>query len=104
MDHEQLQKAQAVEQWVAMHPRCAPPVLPTSGPRAHPIARVFGDVHALRTRTHTRKRLRELVAAVVEHLHMNGPWMYTLSDIYHEPAVTEAVSKMALNPTLAAAS
>ncbi|MDQ3831045.1 MAG: hypothetical protein M3361_17455 [Candidatus Tectomicrobia bacterium] len=78
--------------------------MPTSGPRAHPIARVFGDVHDLCTRNHTRKRLRDLVAEVVEPLHVNGPWPYKLSDIDHEPAVTAAVATMVLEPTLATAS
>jgi hypothetical protein len=44
------------------------------------------------------------VADVVEHLHVNGPWKYKLSDIYHTPAVTEAVEKMAIEQTLATAS
>ena len=104
VDNYKIHKAKAVEQWVAMHPRFELLFLPTYCPRANPIERVFGDVHDLCTRNHTRKRLRDLVADVVEHLHMNGPWMYKLSDIYHEPAVTEAVSKMALEPTLATAS
>jgi hypothetical protein len=51
-------------------------------------------VHDLCTRNHTRKRLRELVADVIEHLHINGPWKYNLSDIYHEPAVTAGVEKL----------
>jgi hypothetical protein len=61
-------------------------------------------VHDLCTGNHTRKRLRELVADVVEHLHVHGPWKYKLSDIYHEPAVTDAVAKIAMEPILATAS
>jgi DDE superfamily endonuclease/Winged helix-turn helix len=104
VDHDKIHKAKAVEQWLATHPRVERLFLPTYGPRAHPIERVFGDVHDLCTRKHTRKRLRELVADVVEHLHVNGPWKSKLSDIYHEPAVTDAVSKMAMEPILATAS
>jgi DDE superfamily endonuclease/Winged helix-turn helix len=104
VDHGKIHKAKAVEQWLATHPRVELLFLPTYCPRAHPIERVFGDVHDLCTRKHTRKRLRELVADVVEHLHVNGPWKSKLSDIYHEPAVTDAVSKMAMEPILATAS
>jgi hypothetical protein len=77
--------------------------LPTYCPRANPIERVFGDVHDLCTRNHTRKRLRELVADVIEHLHINGPWQYNLSDIYHEPAVTAAVEKLVIEQALTSA-
>jgi transposase len=104
VDNDKIHKAKAVAQWLAMHPRFELLFLPTYCPRANPIERVFGDVHDLCTRNHTRKRLRDLVADVVEHLHVNGPWQYKLSDIYHEPAVTDAVSKMVLEPALATAS
>ena len=104
VDNYKIHKAKAVAQWLAKHPRFELLFLPTYCPRANPIERVFGDVHDLCTRNHTRKRLRDLVADVVEHLHVNGPWKYKLSDIYHEPAVTEVVSKMAIEPPLATAS
>jgi hypothetical protein len=51
-------------------------------------------VHDLCTRNHTRQRLRDLVADVEEHLHVNGPWRYKLADIYDEPAVSAAVENM----------
>ena len=104
VDHDKIHKAKAVAQWLAMHPRFELLFLPTYCPRANPSERVFGDVHDLCTRNHTRKRLRDLVADVVEHLHVNGPWQYKLSDIDHEPAVTDAVSQMVLEPALATAS
>jgi hypothetical protein len=63
-------------------------------PQANPIERAFGDVHDLCTRHHTRRRLRDLVADVEEHLHVNGPWLYKLANIYYEPAVTSAVENM----------
>ena len=103
-DNYKIHKAKAVEQWVATHPRVELLFLPTYCPQANPIERAFGDVHDCCTRDHWRKRLRDLVADVVEHLQVNGPWQYKLSDIYHEPAVTEAVTKMALEQTLATAS
>jgi putative transposase len=103
-DNYKIHKAKAVEQWLATHPRFELLFLPTYCPRANPIERAFGDVHDCCTRAHRRKRLRDLVADVVEHLQMNGPWQYKLSDIYHEPAVTEAVTKMAMDQTLATAS
>jgi putative transposase len=103
-DTDKIQKAKAVEPWLATHPRVARLLLPPDGPRANPIERAFGDVHDCCTRDHRRKRVRDLVADGVEHLHVNGPWQYQRSDIYPEPAVTEAVSKMALEQTLATAS
>jgi hypothetical protein len=35
------------------------------------------------------------VADVETHLQVNGPWLYKLSAIYDEPAVTAAVEKIA---------
>jgi hypothetical protein len=32
---------------------------------------------------------------VEDHLHLNGPWKYKLSDLYYEPAVTAAVENIA---------
>jgi hypothetical protein len=32
-----------------------------------------------------------LVADVEEHLHLNGPGLYMLSDLYDEPAITAVV-------------
>jgi putative transposase len=95
VDHDKSHKAKAVEQWLAQHPRLTLLFLPTYCPRANPIERAFGDVHDLCTRNHTRKRLRDLVADVEAHLHVNGPWPYKLSEIYYEPAVTAAVENMA---------
>ena len=40
---------------------------------ANPIERVFGDVHDKGTRNHTRKRLRDLVQGVEQHMQENGP-------------------------------
>jgi putative transposase len=104
VDNYKIHKAKAVAQWLAKHPRFELLFLPTYCPRANPIERAFGDVHDCCTRDHRRKRLQDLVADVVEHVHVNGPWKYKLSAIYHEPAVTEAVSKMAIEPNLATAS
>jgi putative transposase len=94
VDNSGIHQAKAVQPWVAQPPRFERLFLPTYGPGANPIERVFGDVHDLCTRHHTRKRLRELVADVIEHLHITGPWKYNLADIYHEPAVTAAVEKL----------
>ena len=95
VDNYKIHKAKAVEQWLAAHPRVPLLWLPTYCPRANPIERAFGDVHDCCTRNHQRKRLPDLVADVEDHLHLNGPWKYQLSDLYYEPVVTAAVKKVA---------
>ena len=92
--NKKINKAKAVEQWLAAHPRVTLLFLPTYCPQANPIERAFGDVHDLCLRNHTRQRLWDLIADVEEHLHVNGPWLYKLSDIYYQPAVTAAVENM----------
>jgi putative transposase len=94
VDNDKIHKAKAVGQWLATHPRVTRLLLPTYCPRANPIERAFGDVPDTSTRNHTRKRLRDLVADVEEHLQVNGPWPSKLADIYDEPAVTAAVENM----------
>ena len=81
VENEKIHQAKAVEQWLAAHPRVRVLFLLTYCPRANPIERAFGDVHDCCTRNHQRKRLRELVADVEEHVHVNGPWKYQLSDM-----------------------
>jgi hypothetical protein len=68
--------------------------LPTYCPRANPIERAFGDVHDKCTRNHRRKRIWTLVGDVEQHLVVNGPWPYMLSDIYYTPEVTAAVQAL----------
>jgi hypothetical protein len=34
------------------------------------------------------------VADVEDHMHLNGPWLYKLSDLYDDPAVTAAGEKI----------
>ena len=95
VDNYKIHKAKAVAQWLLKHPRMELVFLPTYCPRANPIERAFGDVHDKCTRNHKRKRLRDLVGDVIEHLRVNGPWQYKLSAIYYEPEVTAAIEKMA---------
>ena len=95
VDHDKIHKAKAVAPWLAAHPRVRLLLLPTYCPRANPIARAFGDVHDCCTRNHQRKRLPDLLADVEDHLHVNGPWQYKLSNLYDEPAVTAAVENIA---------
>jgi transposase len=95
VDHDKLHQAKAVEQWLAAPPRVTRLLLPTSGPRANPIERAFGDGHDCCARTHQRTRVQALVADVESHLQVNGPWLYQLSAIDYEPAVTAAVEKIA---------
>jgi transposase len=91
VDNAKLHKAKNVQQWLAAHPRFTLLYLPTYCPDANPIERAFGDVHDNCTRNHTRKRMWHLVQDVKQHLWVNGPWRYALSDLYYTPAVTAAV-------------
>jgi DDE superfamily endonuclease len=95
VDNYKIHKAKAVQQWLSDHPRVTLLFLPTYCPRANPIERAFGDVHDCCTRNHRRKRLSDSVADVEAHLHVNGPWLYKLSQLYYEPAITAVVEKIA---------
>jgi hypothetical protein len=95
VDNYKIHKAQAVEQWLAAHPRFELLFLPTYCPKASPIERAFGDVHDKCTRNHKRKRLWAVVSNVAQHLAVNGPWHYNLSEIYYTPEVTAAVQALA---------
>lgn len=99
VDNYKIHKAQAVKQWLAAHPRFALLFLPTYCPKANPIERAFGDVHDKCTRNHKRKRLWTVVSDVTQHLAVNGPWQYELSEIYYTPEVTAAVQALALAST-----
>jgi transposase len=99
-DNYKIHKAQAVERWLAAHPRFEVLFLPTYCPKASPIERAFGDVHDKCTRNHKRKRLWTLVGDVKQHLQVNGPWPYVLSDIYYTPEVTAAVQALLAATTI----
>ena len=94
VDNAKLHKAKKVQQWLAAHPRFELLYLPTYCPQANPIERAFGDVHDKCTRNHTRKRMGHLVQDVKQHLRVNGPWPYALSEIYYTPEVTVAVAAL----------
>jgi transposase len=94
VDNAKLHKAQKVQHWLAAHPRFALLYLPTYCPDANPIERAFGDVHDKCTRNHTRKRIWHLVGDVKQHLRVNGPWRYALSELYYTPEVTAAVAAL----------
>ena len=95
VDTSKIHQAQAVEPWLAAHPRLPLLLLPTYGPRATPLERAFGDVHDCCTRHHRRQRLPDLVADVEEPIQLHGPWKYKLSQLYDEPALTAALEKIA---------
>ena len=100
VDNAKVHKAVKVQQWLAAHPRFELLYLPTYCARANPIERASGDVHDQCTRNHTRKRIWPLVQDVKQHLRVNGPWRYALSEIYYAPEVTAAVATLqaALSP------
>ena len=93
-DNAKIHHAGAVAQWLAAHPRFEVLYLPTYCPQANPIERAFGDVHDKCTRNHTRKRMWHLVQDVKQHLQVNGPWRYALSELYYTPEVTAAVQAL----------
>jgi transposase len=94
VDNSKIHKAGEVEKWLAAHPRFKLLFLPTYCPKANPIERAFGDVHDKCTRNHRRKRMWYLVQDVEQHLQVNGPWPYALSEIYYTPEVTAAVQAL----------
>jgi transposase len=94
VDNAKSHQARAVAKWLAAPPRFALLYLPTYCPQANPIERAFGDVHDKCTRNHTRKRIWHLVHDVQQHLQVNGPWRYALSDLYYTLEVTAAVQAL----------
>jgi transposase len=94
VDNYKIHKAQAVQRWLASHPRVELVFLPTYCPRANPIERLFGDTHDKVTRNHTRKQSWRLVEDVKRHLAENGPWRYRLSEIYFTAKVTAMVQRL----------
>jgi DDE superfamily endonuclease len=94
VDNSKIHYAGEVAKWLAAHPRFELLYLPTYCPTANPIERAFGDVPDKCTRNHTRKRLWHLVRDVEQHLQVNGPWPYTLSELYYTPEVTAAVEAL----------
>jgi hypothetical protein len=73
VDNNCIHKAQVVEPWWIRHPRFALLGLPTSGRRANPMERVYGDVHDKCTRNQIQKRLRALGQAIERRVQANGP-------------------------------
>jgi transposase len=93
-DNAKIPQAEKVQKWLAAHARLELLYLPTYCPRANPIERACGDVHDKCTRNHTRTRLWHLVQDVTHHFQVNGPWRYTLSELYYTPEVTAAVATL----------
>lgn len=94
VDNAKIHHAEEVAKWLATHPRFELLYLPTYCPRANPIERAFGDVHDKCTRNHTRKRMWHLVQDVKQHLQVNGPWPYALSELYYTLEVPAAVQAL----------
>jgi transposase len=93
--NDNIHPATAVEPWLDAHPRGTRRLLPTSGPRATPLERAFGDVQDGCTRNHRRKHLPALVADVEDHVPLNGPWQDKWSELYYAPAVRAAGEQIA---------
>jgi putative transposase len=100
VDNYSIHTAKAVDRWLEMHPRFELVFLPSYCPRANPIERVFGEVHDKCTRNHTRRRLWRLIGDVEQHLKVNGPWKYKLSEIYFTYEVDVALNKLYLEDML----
>jgi transposase len=94
VDNYTIHQARAVERWLEAHPRFELVFLPGYCPKANPLERAFGDVHDHCTRNHKRKRLRDLVGDVYQHLETNGPWKYKLPELYYEPEVEAALTQL----------
>jgi hypothetical protein len=95
VDNYGIHDARAVRRWLDAHPRFELIKLPTYCPEANPIERAFGDVHDKCTRNHRRETMAQLMADVERHFEANGPWRYSLSKVYFEPEVREALAKLA---------
>src|SRR5712692_2790882 len=94
VDNYGIHTAKAVARWLAVHPRFEVLFLPTYCPKANPIERACGDVHAPCTRNHQRTRIEALVRDVEHHLALNGPWQYQLSHLYYTLEATAALERL----------
>jgi transposase len=99
VDNSKIHYAGEGAKWRAAHPRFTLLYLPTYCPKATPIERACGDVHDKCTRNHTRRRMWHLVRDVEQHLQVNGPWPYALSELYYIPEVTAAVAALQATET-----
>jgi transposase len=103
VDNFGIHKAKVIGGWLAKHPRIEMLFLPTYCPKANPIERVFWEVHDKCTRNHRRKKIGQLVGDVEQHVEVNGPWPYKLSEIYYTAEVTAAMKELEKQPLLQAA-
>jgi transposase len=103
VDNFRIHKAKVVTRWLAMHRRFELLYLPTYCPKANPIERVFWEVHDKCTRNHRRKQIGQLVGDVKQHLQVNGPWPYKLSEIYYTAEVNAVVKELEKQQLLKAA-
>lgn len=94
VDNYKIHQVTAVKQWWVHYSRLTLLVLPTYDPEPTRSSAYSVMLHGLCARHHQRKRLRDWVADVEAYVQANGPWLYKVSDIYYEPAVTAAVEGM----------
>lgn len=95
LDNYIIHKTKAVDAFLANNPRFELLFLPSYCPKSNPIERAFGDVHDKCTRNHKRSLLADLILDVQNHLRFNGPWLYRLSHIYFDSAVTRTMVDLA---------
>jgi transposase len=103
VDNFRIHKAKTVGQWLETHPRMELLFLPTYCPKANPIERLYWEVHDKCTRNHRRNQIGQLVGDVEQHLKVNGPWPYKLSEIYYTAEVSAAVKELEKQRLLKAA-
>jgi transposase len=92
-DNYSIHNAGDVRCWLARHPRFVLLWLPSCCPKAHPIERIFGDLHDQITRNHRHQTLPLLLAEVQRYLRRRAHHG-RLPSIYSEPVVKSALRKL----------
>jgi hypothetical protein len=92
-DNYSIHTAGDPRRWLARHPRLVLLWWPCSGPKAHPLERIFGDLHDQITRHPPHRTLPPLWAEVPPYRRRrahHGP----LPSIYQEPTVESTLRRL----------